>query len=216
MGSDGTVYVSPGEYFDGGGMFEISPGGIIQPLLSDGPGTGAGAGYNPANTNNAALIRGDEGKQATTVTTGSDPAHSMAVGPDGSVYFTSDDIIVWRINPNGILERVAGRFGSTNYNAPNYPIDGADPLNTYMYTVVALTVTPNDTLALLTTQAPYIVLYPERSSQQGLLTPIETQEIPWRTEAKSMCSTRMAGISALWTASPAAQNGPLPTTPIPW
>ncbi len=178
VGSDGTVYVSPGEYFDGGGMFEISPGGIIQPLLSDGPGTGAGAGYNPANTNNAALIRGDEGKQATTVTTGSDPAHSMAVGPDGSVYFTSDDIIVWRINPNGILERVAGRFGSTNYNAPNYPIDGADPLNTYMYTVVALTVTPNDTLALLTTQAPYIVLYPERSSQQGLLTPIETQEIP--------------------------------------
>ena len=178
VGSDGTVYVSPGEFFDGGGMFQISPGGIIEPLLSDAPGTGAGAGYNPADTNNAARILGDEGKQATAVTTGGDPALTMAVGPDGSVYFTSDVFIVWRINPNGILERVAGRYGSTSYNAPNYPIDAADPLNTYMYPVVALTVTPNDTLALITTQPPYILLYPGRSSQQGLLAPIETQEIP--------------------------------------
>lgn len=180
VGSDGTLYVSPGQFFAEGGIFKISPGGVILPFLSAGPGTGAGAGYNPADTNNAALIQGDEGKLATDVTTGSDPAQTIAVGPDGSVYFTEDTIIVWRVNPNGILERVAGRYGSTTYDPPNVPADGADPLNTYLYSVEALAVTPNNTLVLVRSGStlPYIMLYPERSSQQGILTPVVTQSVP--------------------------------------
>ncbi len=103
----------------------------------------------------------------------------LAVGPDGSVYFTPDVTIIWRVNPNGILERVAGRYGATTYSTPNYPIDEADPLNTYMYNIDALAVTPDDTLALVNDQlAPYLLLYPGRDSQQGLLTPIQTRSIP--------------------------------------
>jgi RHS repeat-associated protein len=179
VGGDGTVYVSPGEFGDGGGMFQISTGGVILPFLTAGPETGAGAGYNPSDTNDAALIQGDEGRLATEVTSGADATQTIAVGPDGSVYFTPDTFIVWRVNPNGILQRVAGRYGNTNYSAPNFPIDGADPLNTYMYPVEALAVTPSDTLAEATTELPpYVLLYPGRSSQQGLLAPIETQNIP--------------------------------------
>ncbi len=176
VGNDGTVYVSPGEFFDAGGMFQISTGGIILPFLSAGPATGAGAGYNPSDTNQ---VLGDEGKLATDVTTGSDASETLAVGPDGSVYFTPDTVIIWRVNPNGILERVAGRYANTNYSAPNYPIAGADPLNTYLYSVEALAVTPDDTLALVNDQlTPYILLYPGWESQQGLLTPIQTRDIP--------------------------------------
>ncbi len=180
VANDGTIYVSPNEIFDGGGMFKISPAGVILPFLSLGPGTGAGAGYNPNDTNNAALIRGDEGKLATQATAGSTAALTMAVGPDGSVYFTCDSIIVWRVNPNGILERVAGRYGSTAYNPPNLPSDGGDPLNTYLYPVNALAVTYDNTLVLVrATTTPYIMLYPDRSAQQGVLnTPVETQNIP--------------------------------------
>ncbi len=180
VGSDGTIYVSPGESGDGGGMFKISPAGVILPFLSMGPVTGAGAGYNPNNTNNAALIQGDEGRQATQVTSGANSAVALAVGPDGSVYFTCDIAIVWRVNPNGILERVAGRYGSTAYNGPNLPSDGADPLNTYLYPVNALAVTQDNTLALVRANTtPYIMLYPGRSAQQGVFnTPVETQKIP--------------------------------------
>jgi RHS repeat-associated protein len=180
VGSDGTIYVSPNELFDGGGMFRISPGGVILPFLSDGPNTGAGAGYNPADTNNTALIQGDEGKLATQVTSGYPAADTIAIGPDGAVYFTSG-YIVWRINPNGVLQRVAGRFGSTAYDPPNYPQDGADPLNTYIYPALALAVAPDDTLVIIRDEppSPLILLYPERASQQGLLaTPLVTQDIP--------------------------------------
>jgi RHS repeat-associated protein len=179
VANDGTIYVSPGESQDGGGMFKISPAGVILPFLSEGPATGAGLGYNPNDTNNLALIQGDEGRQAIQVTHGGNSSQTLAVGPDGSVYFT-DSIIVWRVNPDGILERVAGRFGSTAYNLPNSPDDGADPLNTYyLNTVNALAVTPNDTLVMVRADLPpYIQLYPGRTAQQGLLIPIETQNIP--------------------------------------
>ena len=176
VGNNGTIYVSPGEEFDNGGIFQISTGGIILPFLTAGPITGAGAGYNPSDTNQ---IVGDEGKLATDVTSGAPASLMLAVGPDGSVYFTPDVTIIWRVNPNGILERVAGRYGATTYSTPNYPIDEADPLNTYMYNIDALAVTPDDTLALVNDQlAPYLLLYPGRDSQQGLLTPIQTRSIP--------------------------------------
>jgi RHS repeat-associated protein len=182
VGGDGTLYVSPGELFDGGGMFRISTGGVILPLLSNGPITGAGQGYNPADTNNAALIQGDEGKLATQVTSGANATRTIAVGPDGSVYFTPDDQIVWRIDPDGILERFAGRYASTTYDPPNYPADGADPLNTYLYPVTQLAVTPDNTVVLIredAAQLPEILLYPVRTAAQGLLaTPAETQNIP--------------------------------------
>jgi RHS repeat-associated protein len=181
VGSDGTVYVSPGESDDGGGMFKISTGGIILPFLSFGPETGAGAGYNPLDTIYAALIQGDEGRAATAVTSGNDPAQTMAVGPDGSVYFTPDGFIVWRVDPDGILERVAGRYGYTTYGAPDLPASGGDPLNTEIYEVYALAVTPNDTLVLNrgnSSMLPNILLYPGRTAQQGLIETVTTLNIP--------------------------------------
>jgi RHS repeat-associated protein len=181
VGSDGTVYVSPGQSEDGGGMFRISTGGIILPFLTVGPETGAGAGYNPTDTNYTAQILGDEGKLATEVTSGADPAQTMAVGPDGSVYFTPDGFIVWRVDPDGILERVAGRYGYTTYGIPDLPSAGGDPLNTYIYEVYALAVTPNNTLVLNrgnSSTLPNILLYPGRSSQQGLIETVTTLNIP--------------------------------------
>jgi RHS repeat-associated protein len=150
--------------------------------MSQGPITGAGYGYNPADTNNTALIQGDEGKLATEITSFGSPAQAMTIGPDGSVYFTQDLLTVWKINPNGVLNRVAGRYADTKYGAPNAAIDGADPLNTYIYPAFGLGVTPDDTLVIVRSDAsdpPFLLFYPQRDSKEGVLTPESlTQSIP--------------------------------------
>jgi RHS repeat-associated protein len=182
VANDGTIYVSPGELFDGGGMFKISPGGVILPFLSDGPVTGVGYGYDPSDTNNLAKIQGDEGKMAMLVTSGAGSSQSLAVGPDGSVYFSPDAIVVWRVDSKGVLGRVAGRYNSTTYIPPNAPSDGADPLNTLVYPVTGLAVTPDNTLILLRTDAPNlpeILYYPQKTALKGVLaTPLLTLDYP--------------------------------------
>jgi RHS repeat-associated protein len=179
VGSDGTIYVSPRQYADGGGMFQITPGGILLPFMSQGPNTGAGEGYNPLTQ--ASYIQGDEGKVAQLLSGGGPSAQVMAAGPDGSVYF-SDGIIVWRVNPAGVVERVAGRYAYTAYDPPNHAADNADPLNTVLYPVTGLQVLPDNTLVILRENAPdepQIVFYPGRTSQNGLLnTPLITQQVP--------------------------------------
>jgi RHS repeat-associated protein len=179
--SDGTIYVSPGQSQDGGGIFQISPGGVMLPFLAKAPISGAGEGYDPTDPAQASYIQGDEGKLAGLVTSGNLASKSLAVGPDGAVYFSPDSTIVWRVDANGALERVAGRFNSIAYDPPNYPQDAGDPLNTYLATVTGLAVTPENTLVVLRTgvQGPYALLYPHRSLQHGQLpTTTGTQNIP--------------------------------------
>jgi RHS repeat-associated protein len=184
VGQDGTLYVSPTEGQTGGGMFKISPGGVMLSFLSGSPTSGAGYGYNPNDPNMTALIRGDEGKRASEVGPGGSVPRALQVGPDGSVYFTTDSFIVWRLNPNSVLERVAGRYGDLTYSPPSRPSDNGDPLNTYVYPVAALAVAPDGSLVLARnyTSAPYelplIVTFPGRSSPRRLLAPVGGEVIP--------------------------------------
>jgi RHS repeat-associated protein len=104
------------------------------------------------------------------------------VARDGSVYFTDGNYWVWRVNPNGIVERVAGRYNVSVSPPANLPLDYGDPLNTYVYPVVGMALTPDDSLFLVnsqfTTIMPPIFVFPGRSSARGALAPIGTQNIP--------------------------------------
>ena len=186
VGNDGTVYVAPNQTFDGyewsGGIFKISPGGVILPFLNGCPISWAGY-YDPApsDTNRTALIQVDEGKLATEVTTRYWPASALQVGPDGSVYFTDNWMIIWRVNPNGILERVAGRYNASLSPSADLPIDNGDPLNTYLYPAEAMAMTPDGTLFVVRPDnvlSPQIMIIPGRSSLRGTAIPTSSRNIP--------------------------------------
>jgi len=183
VGNDGTVYVSE---TDGGGsgIFRISPGGVILPFLNGGPTCGEGLyDPNPADPGVTAQIQGDQGEQATNLTYRGAAPTSLVVAQDGSVYLDSENLMVWRVNPNGIVERLAGRYTQSLLPPADLPLDGGDPLNTDVYPVTALALTSDGSLFLVNTSFGNpgmmpIYIVPGRSSPQGILDPISSQDIP--------------------------------------
>jgi RHS repeat-associated protein len=183
VGNDGTVYVS---MYDGisTGIFKISTGGVILPLLNGAPGCAEGLiDPDPADTNVTAQIQGDQGKLATDVSNHWSVPACLQVAQDGSVYFTDGGLFVWRVNPNGIVERVAGRYNVSVSPPADLPLDYGDPLNTYLNLPVAMALTPDDSLFLIDIffenfgMTP-IYIIPGRSSLHGTLAPISIQNIP--------------------------------------
>ncbi len=181
VGEDGTVYVSAWDW-KWTGIFKISPGGVILPFLNGSPK--CSEGYydpDPKNADTTAAILGDQGKLATEVTSTSWLPYGLQVGPDGSVYFLNNAVMVWRVNPNGIVERVAGRYASSVSPPADLPADNGDPLNAFIYAVSALAVTPDGSVFVArygNNHLPIIYNIPGRSSQQGIMTPIGGQNIP--------------------------------------
>jgi YD repeat-containing protein len=183
VGNDGTLYVSVQDGANSG-IFKISLGGVILPFLNGAPMCGEGSvDPKPGDTNITAQIQGDQGKLATDVTTYWGGPTSLVAALDGSVYFTDGDLFVWRVNPNGIVERVAGRYTQSVSPSANFPLDYGDPLNTVVYPVVAMAITSDDSLFLVNTgftnpgMTP-IYIIPGRSSLHGTLAPISSQNIP--------------------------------------
>ena len=180
VGNDGAVYVAENE-MGKCGIIKISPGGVFFPFLNGCPT--CWEGYydpNPADTNITALIRGDQGKLATEVTASGWGPILLQAGQDGSIYFT-DARIVWRVNPNGIVERVAGRYSQSRSPAAELPMDNGDPLNTDVYPVNAMGLMPDGSLFVVRgtgNGAPPILIIPGRSSLHGIMTPITSQKIP--------------------------------------
>ena len=89
--------------------------------------------------------------------------------------------MVWRVNPNGIVERVAGRYPWSVSPPADLPADNGDPLNALIYAVSALAVTPDGSIFVArygNNHLPIIYTIPGRSSQQGIMTPIGGQNIP--------------------------------------
>jgi RHS repeat-associated protein len=183
VGNDGTVYVSE---TDGGGsgIFQISPGGVILPFLNGGPTCGEGLyDPNPADPGVTAQIQGDQGEQATNLTYRGAAPTSLVVAQDGSVYLDSENLMVWRVNPNGIVERLAGRYTQSLLPPVDLPLDGGDPLNTSIYPVTALALTSDGSLFLVSSSFSNpgmmpIYIVPGRSSMHGALTAISNQDIP--------------------------------------
>jgi RHS repeat-associated protein len=181
VGNDGTVYVSDdfGQYT--AGIFQISPGGVILPFLNGMPRCEEGHyDPNPADTNTTKLIQGDQGKRATDVTTLAWGPYQLQVGQDASVYFT-DTRFVWRVNPNGIVERIAGRYINSVSPSADLPTDNGDPLNTDVYPVTAMALTSDGSLFIVRgtgSGTPPIVIIPGRSSLRGIIAPFSSQILP--------------------------------------
>ena len=183
VGNDGTVYVSDnfGQYT--AGIFQISPGGVILPFLNGMPRCEEGHyDPNPADTNTTKLIQGDQGKRATDVTTLAWGPYELQVGQDGSVYFT-DTRFVWRVNPNGIVERVAGRYRNSLSPSADLPLYNGDPLNTDVYPVNAMALTSDGSLFIVRgtgtgIATPPMFIIPGRSSLRGIIAPVSSQIIP--------------------------------------
>ncbi len=183
VGNDGTVYVAEQDGTSSG-IFKISPGGVIFPFLNGAPICSEGLqNPNSGDPNITAQIQGDQGKQATNVVNYWAGPTSLVAAQDGSVYFADGNMFVWRVNPNGVLERIAGRFTQSALPSANLPLDGGDPLNTTVYPVDAMALTADDSLFLVNTSFSNpgitpIYIIPGRSSPNGTLVPISSQSIP--------------------------------------
>ncbi|HOY56937.1 MAG TPA: hypothetical protein PK640_02220, partial [Verrucomicrobiota bacterium] len=180
VGEDGVVYVSEDE-INTRGIFRISLGGIVLPFLNGGPGCAEGMfDPNPADTNLTTRIKGDQGKLAIDVTDPASIPTCLQVAQDGSVYFT-DGTFVWRVAPNGAVERVAGRYSQSASPPPNLPIDNGDPLNTYIYPVSDMALRSDGTLFLqrgVGNVVPATYVIPGRSALGGTLASAVSYSIP--------------------------------------
>ncbi len=183
-GPDGSLVIDPQLSGPQAGMFKVSPTGMLQPLLNSGVFAGPGYGLDPTDTNNLAFIKGDEGKLATNVNNNlaSWPALPH-VGADGSVYFVQNQfgILIWRITPDGHLERVAGKYNNPTYETAYNVQDGADPLQTFYPAPSDMALAPDGSLMLVLGSAqPLIAIIPARSSANhaARLVTLDDQFIP--------------------------------------
>lgn len=126
---DGTLYVSPiaqGQY-GVGGIYKITPDGILGMVMNVVPFPNVGwEPYGP----------GDEGTNAATFASyyGGNPGpNSLQVAPDGSLAFHQSygnaGSSIWRITPDGILQRLAGRGPYEIVSVPSpLSLQGVNPL----------------------------------------------------------------------------------------
>jgi len=150
LGRDGSVYISPitGFPFEGG-IYKITPGGSTEMVMANIPVTRVG--------NEGLVTTGDEGSSAASPTNGvwmpGASARSLRVTPDGSVFFLADYSLtscIWRITPNGLRERLAGRGPGTTAILMNTPQQSGNPLNTELYYLNDFAVGPDGGLTLVT------------------------------------------------------------------
>ena len=150
VGPDGSVYISPSTGYPWeGGIYKITPGGVTEMVMANIPVTKVGnenSGYS-----------GDEGSSAASPTNGlwlvGASARSLQIAPDGSILFLADyslDTEIWRITPNGIRERLAGRGPGTTVTLLNTPQEGGNPLKTELYYLNEFALGPDGGLTLAT------------------------------------------------------------------
>jgi RHS repeat-associated protein len=102
VGPDGSLYVG-----EDGCVRRVAPNGTVSTYAGAGLRVGAAADGFPATD---AYFYDLEG---------------LSVGPDGSLYFLDLDFsgpgntyVLWRVKPNGIMEHLAGKFGSLTGTPP--------------------------------------------------------------------------------------------------
>lgn len=161
-GPDGSLYVSPViPYPYQGGVFKITPGGQTAVVLAGIPIPKTGhQDYAPGVV---PPWDGDEGEIAVSftnsVSTTGASATGMQVGSDGSLIFqnvwTVSESDLWRITPNGIIQRLAGRgrYAST-YQTNSDPaaltaLQGGNPLDTWFQGIGTFGVGPDNRITLI-------------------------------------------------------------------
>lgn len=120
---DGTLYVSPNA--GAGGIYKITPDGTLGMVMNALPIPNVG--FEPY---------GDDGTNAATFTSSYNGAlgglNVLQVATDGSLAFSQNYGLwsaLWRITPDGILQRLAGRGPGTTVSDPASPSQqGANPL----------------------------------------------------------------------------------------
>jgi len=150
VGPEGSVYISPGTGYPWeGGIYKITPGGTTEMVMANIPVTKVG--------NEGSGYSGDEGSSAASPTNGlwavGASARSLQIAPDGSILFLADYsmcITIWRITPNGIRERLAGRGPGTTVTLLSTPQEGGNPLNTELYYPNEFALGPDGGLTLAT------------------------------------------------------------------
>ena len=151
VGPDGSIYVAP--KLNSGGIFKITPGGIVEPFLNANP------------------IQGDDGKSVTNVVVGVGGLgpNIVRLGPDGTVYVDTPDSYIWQVDHNNVLHHIAGYWGALP--APDSPGDNGDPLDTLLYVITDFALTPDNSLVVdfsnTSQQVPYVI-FPPRSLLAGL------------------------------------------------
>ncbi len=148
---DGTLYVSPYWNFGlVGGIYRIARDGTLGMVMNAVPVTSVG--YES--------IPGDDGTNAATFAS----YYGNLAGPnclwassDGSVTFAqayagfSSASVIWRITPDGFLQRLAGRFSGTAVSTPYPPSRiGANPLQVlFPESAVNLALGPDGSVTLV-------------------------------------------------------------------
>ncbi|MEI2762442.1 MAG: hypothetical protein V9E95_09425 [Methanothrix soehngenii] len=158
VGPDGTLYVSPGYAFFAAGAFRITTDGAMRPFLSSGPLSGAGVRPGRSQSATVKNLLGDEGRLATEVANFVFPPEDLQVAADGSVYFLQG-YFVWRVNPDGRLQRLAGRSDPGLVHPAVLPRRRADPLNTSLTSRGRMALTPDGRILLTLSGQPVAHLF---------------------------------------------------------
>jgi RHS repeat-associated protein len=158
VGLDGSIYISPSTGYPWeGGIYKITPTGVTEMVMVNIPVTTVGNEQYISFDPQGNRYTGDEGSSAASATNGigsvGSSARSLQIAPDGSILFLADwslDTELWRITPNGIRERLAGRGPSPLVTVPNSPLAGGNPLNSELYYLNDFAVAPDGGLTLVT------------------------------------------------------------------
>jgi YD repeat-containing protein len=158
VGLDGSIYISPSAFPpDEGGIYKITPDGMTELVMANIPVTTVGNEIYISYDAQGNRYTGDEGSSAASptngVANGGGVVRSLQITPDGSILFLADwslDTELWRITPNGIRERLAGRGPSLAVTVPNSPMQGGNPLDMELYSTSEFAVAPDNALTLVT------------------------------------------------------------------
>lgn len=142
---DGSVYVAHGS-----GIVRMTPGGTLKDVMNGAALTQVGLRAGEDED-----LEISEGKPALSPTPrrpgGAFYATLLRMGPNGSVYFTYESLsqaLIWRIDGDGLFQRVAGR-----YSAPY--VAGLNPLSSSMGSVVDMTLDREGRLTTLSRSQPF-------------------------------------------------------------
>ena len=158
VGLDGSIYISPSTGYPWeGGIYKITPTGVTEMVMVNIPVTTVGNEQYISFDPQGNRYTGDEGSSAASATNGigsvGSSARSLQIAPDGSILFLADyslDTEIWRITPNGIRERLAGRGPGTTVTLLNTPQEGGNPLKTELYYLNEFALGPDGGLTLAT------------------------------------------------------------------